>query len=117
MQASDITVSTIKGEINILQDHTHLISKLFTGLLVVKNKNKKEYFTVEKGICKILGNTLTILSSSSLKKNEIDVDEAKNSISKINNKLKKTDLMSDEEISHLYDQLDLYKSHIALSKI
>ena len=46
IEAASIKVDTVRGEINILPDHTHLITSLFTGLLNVSDASgKNHYFT------------------------------------------------------------------------
>ena len=115
LSAKSISVSTTKGEINILENHTHFITRLFTGLLCISSNDGVKYFSVENGICKILRDKITILSSSSYTKDQVDVDQSNEEIDQINQKLTKTDLMSDESIEELYNRLELLNSHLKLA--
>ena len=113
----DISVSTVKGEVNILANHTHFITNLLTGLLTLRGVEKDLHFTVENGICKILGDKITILSSSSLTKDQIDSAKTNDEVADINKTLNKTDLMSDEVINDLYKRLEVLESHLKLKAI
>ena len=116
IEAKSIKVETLRGEINILPEHTHLITSLYTGLLkIVDSGNKVHSFTVSKGICKVLGNKITILSSDSLKPADVDVDSIKKESLEISQKLQKTDLMTDLEIQNLYDHLDYNEAALKLA--
>jgi ATP synthase F1 epsilon subunit len=117
LEAKNISVSTVKGEINILVNHTHFITKLFTGLLSVRTDEKTHYYSVENGICKILGNKITILSSSSHQKDQVNKDEVNNEISVLGSKLIKTDLMDDSAIADLEHRLEVLKSHLKLLSV
>jgi F-type H+-transporting ATPase subunit epsilon len=115
LEANSIMVETVRGEINILPEHTHLVTSLFTGLLRITDSSKNsKYFTVSKGICKVLGNKITILSSYSLTPSEVDKDALEKENAEIQAKLQKTDLMDDLEIDKLYDRLDYNNAAIKL---
>ena len=113
-EVKNIWVSTVKGEINILENHTHFITKLFTGLLTLQTNDGVKKLSVENGICKILRNKITILSNSSLSKEQVDVKATKDEMSEIHQRLQKTDLMSKDAINSLYDRLDVLESHLKL---
>jgi F-type H+-transporting ATPase subunit epsilon len=117
ISAKNISVSTIKGEVNVLANHTHFITNLLTGLLTVRGIDGDLNFTVENGICKILGNKITILSSSSLTKSDVDLTKAEEEVNSITKKLNKTDLMSDDSINELYKRLEVLDSQIKLGNI
>ena len=118
IEASSIKVETLRGEINILPDHTHLITSLFTGLLsVVDSDNKAHFFTVSKGICKVLGNKIIILSSDSLRPGEVNTEKVEQESTEIRDKLQKTDLMSDDDINSLYDKLDYNNAALRLASL
>lgn len=113
--AKSIKVDTVRGEVNILPEHTHLITSLFTGLLTVNLENgSNSRFTVSKGICKVLGNNITILSSESLKPNEVNKEFFINENQEITKKLQKTDLMADAQIESLYEKLDYNNAALKL---
>tara|TARA_B100000925_G_scaffold291950_1_gene282780 strand:- start:9461 stop:9868 length:408 start_codon:yes stop_codon:yes gene_type:complete len=115
--AKDILVSTIKGEVNILANHTHFITNLLTGLLTIRGSEEDLHFSVENGICKILGDKITILSSSSLNKDQVDSASAEAEVSEISLSLNKTDNMSDSQIEDLHKRLEVLNSHIKLASL
>ena len=116
IEAKSIKVETLRGEINILPEHTHLITSLYTGLLcIVGIDNKAHYFTVSKGICKVLGDKITILSSDSLLPSEVNKETIESESEEIRLKLQKTDLMLDSEIEDLYDKLDYNNAALKLA--
>ena len=114
IKAKSIKVSTTRGEIGVLPEHTHLITKLFTGLLCIESDKGWQYFTVSNGICKILGDHITILSGASETKDEIDKNAALEEIKEVEKKLLKTDLMSDDEIDALYSRIEMANARLKL---
>ena len=62
LPADALIVPTESGQINVLPGHTHLVTKLDTGMLVVESDGQKHNFLVTAGICKILEKKITILS-------------------------------------------------------
>ena len=113
----DISVSTVKGEVNILANPYPLYYKPFNSLLTLRGVDEDLHFTVENGICKILGDKITILSSSSLTKEQVDPSKTKGEVTEINKTLNKTDLMSDQAINDLYKRLEVLESHLKLKAI
>jgi len=62
----ELIIPTSTGIINVLKDHTHILSELGTGTLVAKSGNgERNSFKVSKGLCKVLGDTVTILAKTS----------------------------------------------------
>ena len=117
IEAASIKVDTVRGEINILPDHTHLITSLFTGLLNVSDTSGiNHYFTVSKGICKVLGNKITILSSDSLITGEVDTASFTTEKEEISKTLEKTDLMTDEQINSLHERVDYINAALKLAE-
>ena len=114
VKAKSIKVSTTRGEIGILPEHTHLITKLFTGLMCIESDSGPQYFTVSNGICKILGDHITILSGISETKDEVDKNSALEEIKEVEKKLLQTDLMSDDEIDALYSRIEMANARLKL---
>lgn len=89
LHCSELTVPTNMGTINVLRGHTHLITELDTGILVAKLENgQARHFTMAGGLCKILGDTVTILAKTSEKPETIDLERAKSALSKAESRLK-----------------------------
>jgi len=79
LEASELLIPTSAGEINILPEHTHLVTNLDTGILTLKG-SENHYFTIASGLCKILQDKVTILSTVSEAAHEIDADRAKKAL-------------------------------------
>lgn len=84
----ELTVPTSTGQINILKGHTHIISKLTTGILTAKvNSTQDRHFTVAGGLIKVLGEEVTVLAKTSETAGDIDVERAKSAKSKAESRL------------------------------
>lgn len=98
--AESLLVPTERGQINILKDHTHLVTKLGTGVLSVfgGSADPDRYFSITTGICKILDNKITILAHTSEEDFKIDISRAKEALKNAKNILATSDSLSDEEV-------------------
>lgn len=112
--AESLLVPTVKGQINILQNHTHVISKLETGVITVfgSEQDPDRYFSVSTGTCKVLNDKVTVLASTAEEDKDIDFDRAKQALKRAEEMLNKTDGMSDEQI--LKFQRKLERAHLRL---
>ncbi len=76
LPAESLVVPVDRGQIEILQGHTHIIEKLGTGILTVRNGGEEKLFSVTSGICKLLNNKIDIIANVSEPMEEIDRDRA-----------------------------------------
>jgi F-type H+-transporting ATPase subunit epsilon len=88
LSCDELTIPTEMGRINVLKGHTHLISELDTGILTAKVGSGSRHFTMAGGLCKILGDTVTILAKTSEKPSDIDLERAKSALSKAESRIK-----------------------------
>ncbi len=87
-ECSEVLVPTVSGEIDILKDHTHVLTKLSTGIVTAIDLNSKKWnFSVTHGTCKILGDRVSILAMTSESSEKIDIDRAKAALEKAEKKL------------------------------
>src|SRR6478736_9330119 len=77
LECNDIVIPTIRGEINILPEHTHILTELSTGLMTVKTPMGTRHFSVTAGLCRVLKDTVTILSFTSERAEDVDMERAK----------------------------------------
>lgn len=114
--AESLLVPTVKGEINVLKDHTHVISKLETGIITVFGgpEDPDRYFTVTTGTCKVLDHKVTILAGTSEEDKEIDVERAKTALKRAEEKLYQSDGMEDEEILKYQRKVDRARLRLQL---
>jgi F-type H+-transporting ATPase subunit epsilon len=98
--AESLLVETSRGQINILKDHTHMITNLGTGQVSIfgGESDPDRFFSVTKGICKVLNDKVTILADTSEESHEIDVERATQSLENAKNILATSDSLTDVEI-------------------
>ena len=98
LKADWVSLMTEKGEIQILPKHTHLVTKIATGILRVHSSEGTHLFTTTTGLCKVMSNQITILSNASEKVEEIDRSRAEASKEKALNMLSGDKALSDYEL-------------------
>ncbi len=100
--AESLLVPTVNGQINILEGHTHIVSKLETGILTVFGgaDDKDYFFAVSTGVCKVIGNKITVLAQTTEIKEELDVSRAEKSLANAHDMLKRDDLSEDERVKY-----------------
>ncbi|MBI2521411.1 MAG: ATP synthase F1 subunit epsilon [Bdellovibrio sp.] len=100
--AESLFVPTIRGEINILPEHTHIIAKLDTGMLSIMGAedDPDRHFSITTGICKVLGKKITILSNVSEEQHEISQERAERALAFAQEKLDTMTLTPDEFVKY-----------------
>ena len=114
--ADTLLVPTVKGEVNILPDHTHLITKIDTGIMKVNRGSSGQNFLLTTGILKILGNKVTILAQVAEPDNKIDGHRAKEALSKAKGALNGEKTLSDFELVKFRRKVERAKLRIELAK-
>lgn len=87
LEADSLLIPTVSGQINVLPEHTHLISVLDTGVLTLINSSLSEKFAVTTGTVKVLNNEVTILAQVAEKASNIDGQRAKDALAKAEREL------------------------------
>jgi F-type H+-transporting ATPase subunit epsilon len=87
LSIDEASIPTATGIINVLKGHTHLISEIGTGILEARAGGSKQSFTLAGGLCKVLGNDITIVAKSAESSDSIDVERAKAAQTKAGEKL------------------------------
>lgn len=102
MPAESILVPTVRGQINVLEDHTHIVSKLETGVVSIFGgaDDPDRFFTVTTGVCKVLENKIIVLANTSEEKHEIDLDRAKEALANAEERLH-SDLNEEEYVKFM----------------
>jgi F-type H+-transporting ATPase subunit epsilon len=98
--AESLLVPTERGQINVLKDHTHIISKIVPGVVSVFGgaDDPDRYFAVTVGICKILDNRVIVLANTAEESRDVDIERAKSALKVAEEKLISSDNLSDDEI-------------------
>lgn len=118
VQAESLLIPTIRGQINVLKDHTHIITKLSNGVLTVFGGTEyaDRHFFVSEGICKILDNTIQILANTAEESVEVDVERAKRSLVHAEEKLKSTEGLTLDEIAEYEARAERAKLRIQIAQ-
>jgi len=118
LPAESVLVPTTSGLTNILKDHTHLISKLCVGEVSIFGgaDDPDRHFSVNKGIFKVLGNKITILSEVSEEAFEIDTNRAQLSLENAQSALSNEETYDEEVFEKYLEKIELSKLRIQLSK-
>lgn len=117
LECSDIVVPTVRGEINILPDHTHLLTELATGVLTAKTAMGARHFSVTAGLCRIMKDTVTVLSFTSERPEEIDVERAKSAKAKAASRLAGETSLSDVDLVKFNRKLERADMRIRLANL
>jgi F-type H+-transporting ATPase subunit epsilon len=115
--AESLLVPSFKGQINILANHTHIITKLDKGTLTVFSDTEDEEdrtFFVSDGYCKVLKNKVVILASVGEEVTHIDLERAQKSLEHSLDQLKHKTL-SPHEFDELVKKIDKAKLRIHLA--
>ena len=98
LPAESMLIPTESGQINVLENHTHIVTKLTTGQLSVFGgaDDPDRFFTVTHGICKVLNDKVVILSQVSEENHEIDAERARLSLKNAEEMLNNESLSDDE---------------------
>ena len=82
MPAQSILVPTLKGQINLLEGHTHIITRLTTGLLSVfgGSDDPDRHYSITTGTGRVLGEKVTVLVDVAEGANEIDEERAQRAL-------------------------------------
>lgn len=98
--AESLIIPTVRGQINVLPNHTHIINRLSTGTLSIFGSadDPDRHFTVTYGICKVLENKVIIMSHTSEENHEISEERATRALEEAQAKLNSDSPMSDDEV-------------------
>jgi F-type H+-transporting ATPase subunit epsilon len=116
--AESLLIPTTRGQINVLENHTHFITKLSNGVLSVFGGPDygDRHFTLSTGVCKVLENKIVILSNVSEESMDVDVERAKLALANAEEHLKHTDGLTAEDIEKYQHKLELAKIRVQLGE-
>jgi len=116
--AESLLLQTVKGQINVLPKHTHLVTKLVTGQLTVFGgpDDPDRNFSVSYGTCKVLDNKITILAHTSEEEKDINADRAKLALKNAEDKLANSSNLSDDEIEKYRRKMERARLRIQMSE-
>lgn len=116
--AESLLIPTVRGQINVLENHTHIVSKLSTGVLTVFGgpDYADRNFIVSAGVCKILENKVVILANTAEESTDVNVERAKLSLQNAEEKLKNTEGLSLLEIDEYVQKAERARLRIQLAE-
>lgn len=117
LECSEITIPTVRGEINILPEHTHILTELSTGILTAKTPMGNRHFSVTAGLCRVLKDTVTILSFTSEAVATIDLERAKAAKAKAMDRLSGKENLSDVELIKFRRKLERAEMRLRLANL
>jgi F-type H+-transporting ATPase subunit epsilon len=117
LPADSLLVPTVKGQINILVDHTHIVSKLETGMVSVFGgaDDSDKFYSVSTGVCKVLENKIIILANTSEENTEIDIERAKKTLEYSEDMLSSSESISEEDFIKYTRKIERAKLRIQMS--
>jgi F-type H+-transporting ATPase subunit epsilon len=116
--AESLLIPTIRGQINVLENHTHIVSKLSTGVLTIFGgpDYADRNFVISDGVCKILEGKVVILANTAEESSDINVERAKLSLQNAQEKLKNTEGLSIEDVDQYVQKAERAKLRIQLAE-
>ena len=116
LPAESLLVPSVRGQINILVDHTHIVSKLETGIISVFGGagDPDRYFSVSTGVCKVLQDKIIVLANTSEEKHEINLERAEQALKQAEEMLANTDAMTDEDYQKYSRKVERAKIRIQM---
>ncbi|HXH31855.1 MAG TPA: ATP synthase F1 subunit epsilon [Bacteriovoracaceae bacterium] len=117
LECTEITIPTVRGEINILPEHTHILTELSTGVMTAKTAMGARHFSVTAGLCRILQETVTILSFTSERAETIDIERAKAAKSKAQDRLSGKEFLTDVDLIKFRRKLERAELRVRLANL
>ncbi len=117
--AESLIIPTVRGQINVLPNHTHIINELSTGVLTVFGSadDPDIDYSVSGGICKVLNDKVIVMTHIAEKNTDIDLERAERALQHAKDKLQSSDeVLSDEEIEQYRNKAERAEIRIQLSK-
>ena len=110
LDCDELIIPTIRGEINVLPLHTHILTELGTGIISVKGHNINRHFSVTAGFCKVLKDEVTILAITAETPEQIDVERAKSAKAKAESRLQGQENLNDIQLIKFRRKLE--RAHV-----
>ncbi len=116
--AESLLIPTVRGQINVLENHTHIVSKLDTGVMSVFGGPDygDRHFSISTGVCKILDNKITVLANTSEESTDVNVERAKLALKNAEDRLKNTEGLSLEEVEKYQRKVERAKLRIQIGE-
>jgi len=119
VQAESLLVPTVRGQINILENHTHIVTNLSTGVLSVFGgaDYADRHFALSTGVCKILDNKIVIMANTAEENTDVDVERARLALKNAEDHLKHAEGLSAEEFEKYTRKVERAKFEFRLANL
>ena len=114
-KVSELKIPTEKGQIQVLPEHTHVISNLDIGILEMGSGKDVQKIAIAFGVCKILKNEVTILTQVAEYPKDIDKKSVEEEIKSLNSSLQKTDNQTNSQVEKIRNDLAIAKMKLAIA--
>jgi len=116
--AESLLIPTIRGQINVLENHTHIVTKLAPGVLTVFGGTDyaDRHFVLSTGVCKVLEDKVVILSNTAEESTDVDVERAMLALKNAEDHLKNPEGLSTEDVEKFQHKADLAKIRIQIGE-
>jgi F-type H+-transporting ATPase subunit epsilon len=114
-EVEEVFVPAFRGEINILPAHAALVTSLNSGLLKwrLKGSNELQAAAISWGYCEVFNDSVSVLADVAELPEEVNADQAKESIREIEKALGESDF-GPEELDILNRRLKKAQSRLQL---
>lgn len=114
--AENVLIPTLRGQIEVKKDHTHVVEKIGTGIVSIFGgaDDADKHFLVTTGVCKILNDKITILSNVATADIAVDTERAEAALKNAQNMLSQT--LSDDEIVKYRRKVERAQLRLQLAK-
>ncbi len=116
--AESLLIPTVRGQINVLENHTHIVTTLAPGVLSVFGgaDYADRHFALSTGVCKVLEDKIVILSNTAEESTDVDVERAKLALKNAEEHLKNPEGLSAEDVEKFQHKVDLAKIRIQIGE-
>ncbi|MBC99685.1 MAG: ATP synthase F1 subunit epsilon [Halobacteriovoraceae bacterium] len=116
--AESLLIPSVRGQINVLPNHTHIINELATGVLTVFGgaDDPDVDYSVSGGICKVLNDKVIVMTHIAEKNTEIDLERAERALEHAQEKLNSGEPLSDAKVEQYRNKAERAQIRIQLAK-
>ena len=117
LECTEVTVPTVRGEISLLPEHTHILTELGTGILSLKTTMGSRHFSVTAGICRVMKGEISIFSFASEEATVVDIERAKSAKAKAMSRLGGQESLTDVDLIKFRRKLERAETRIRLANL
>ena len=117
LDCSSLKIPTVRGEINVLPGHTHILTEVDTGVLTATTTSGDRHFSMTSGLLKVLGDEITVLSTTSERAEDVDLERAESARSKAESRLSGKESLTSVEMIKFQRKLERARARITVGNL